>query len=383
MSPVGRGEFSLTKFYRLRELVSDLASVTPGMTYAQVHGALSSGHGELADDLVLYSSGRAIDDPLLAACRTRSPHALILIWIALVMADHRLADIVEGHLTDPTGKLVPQRFNTDDLERTLAGYLPGIAARKPSTNILSYYRDSGLVVPGTYRGTIVDITRANDASESVPAVVEYVAFRLRHLRLANVTGTDDVALALSVKANAWINLTPDQFRAAARRARDSEGAPTPEPAPRGTEEGTLEELPIETQHTERFAVRGRPPKEARRLEHALVLAYKAWMQARGSEITSLRYTSKVPPETLIFDAYDSRRNNLLEAKADQSRPAVRMAIGQLIDYRRFVKPHRPSCAILLPERPTAAIEALLREAGISCVWRDADTFRDNADDRFV
>lgn len=31
MSPVGNGELSLTKFYRLRELVNELAAVKPGI----------------------------------------------------------------------------------------------------------------------------------------------------------------------------------------------------------------------------------------------------------------------------------------------------------------------------------------------------------------
>src|SRR5258708_8344099 len=98
MSPVGHGELSLTKFYSLPHLVAELAAVRPGMSETQVQAKLGRSHKELADDLVLYSNGQAVDDPLLAACRAQSSDALVLVWVALVLADHRLATVVEQPL---------------------------------------------------------------------------------------------------------------------------------------------------------------------------------------------------------------------------------------------------------------------------------------------
>jgi hypothetical protein len=57
--------------------------------------------------------------------------------------------------------------------------------------------------------------------------------------------------------------------------------------------------------------------------------------------------------------------------------ALRMAIGQLADYRRFIDP-RPSCGVLLPERPRSDLETLLSTESVAMVWPIADgKFADN------
>ena len=40
---------------------------------------------------------------------------------------------------------------------------------------------------------------------------------------------------------------------------------------------------------------------------------------------------------MFSDVYDVTRNNLLEAKGTVTREAIRMAIGQVADYRRFIR----------------------------------------------
>jgi hypothetical protein len=70
---------------------------------------------------------------------------------------------------------------------------------------------------------------------------------------------------------------------------------------------------------------------------------------------------------MFSDIYDATRNNLLEAKGTVTREAIRMAIGQLADYRRFIDP-RPSCAVLLPERPRPDLETLLSTESVAMVW---------------
>jgi hypothetical protein len=70
---------------------------------------------------------------------------------------------------------------------------------------------------------------------------------------------------------------------------------------------------------------------------------------------------------MFSDVYDATRNNLLEAKGTVTREAIRMAIGQLADYRRFIEP-RPSCGVLLPERPRADLVMLLTTEGLAIVW---------------
>jgi hypothetical protein len=50
-----------------------------------------------------------------------------------------------------------------------------------------------------------------------------------------------------------------------------------------------------------------------------------------------------------------------------------MAIGQLLDYGRFVKPS-PRLAVLLPSRPREDLCELLTHAGVELVWREGKTF---------
>jgi hypothetical protein len=353
------------------------------MTEDQVRNVLSSGHKELANDLPLYLRGQVVDDPLLEACRTGSNDRLILVWTALAMADPRIASIVENFLTDGNGKLIPQNFDTDHLERALHGLMPGTAYRKVATNILSYFRDSRIVGPRTHGNTIVGINDELPTAESVPAVVEYVAFRLGHAGVSAGIAADDVELAIRARANQWINLSPDEFRDAARSHRIVHVKTA---AAKSSQQSGLTsksaELPVEAHETESYAVSAMGEREAERREQPVVLAYKHWMEAQGSVVVRLRYKPDGEADPLYCDLYDKTRNNLLEAKGSQTRAAIRMAIGQLADYRRFTEP-RPSCAVLLPEPPEDDLESLLKSAGIACVWREGEIFRDNADGRYV
>jgi hypothetical protein len=384
MSPVGNGILSLTKFYRLRGLVEELAHVAPGMTPAQVRNLLGPGHHELADDVVLYVDGSVIDDPLLQACRAGSQSAQTLLWVALVMADHRLAQIVETYLTDQSGRLIRENFNADHLESALEHVLAS-GARKPATNILSYLRDSGLVEPQTSGNTIVGIESTHTTAPFVRDVVRYIMFRLQHLGIPYQLDQDDAEVALGFNANHWLNLTPEEFRAAYAGTRpDTEVEPPapPDPPAGQTPPPVTEEVSVEAHNTESYEVSGQTTRTAVRREQPLVVAYKHWMEDRGSEIVRLRFRPPGSPANLYNDIYDRTRNHLIEGKADATRASVRMAIGQLMDYRRFAPP-TARLAVLTERRPHRDLEALLAGLDISCVWRRSDGFADNADGAFV
>ncbi len=64
---------------------------------------------------------------------------------------------------------------------------------------------------------------------------------------------------------------------------------------------------------------------------------------------------------------------LIEAKGSTDRQSIRMAIGQLIDYRRFTA-SGVRCAVLLPSRPRADLIELLRMAGMEVFWHAAGQF---------
>ena len=72
----------------------------------------------------------------------------------------------------------------------------------------------------------------------------------------------------------------------------------------------------------------------------------------------------------------------IEAKGTGSRGEIRMAIGQLFDYRRFITPLL-ACAVLLPVPPRPDVLELLTSVGVSAIWKDGRSFVDNAGGAFV
>lgn len=109
-------------------------------------------------------------------------------------------------------------------------------------------------------------------------------------------------------------------------------------------------------------------------EDALVEQYVVYMGHKGATM-SLRKKCR-----LRCDLYDDIRKDLIEAKASAARESIRMAIGELADYRRFVKPRYVS--VLLPSRPEKDLENLLHTQGIFVIWRSGKGFEDNARGRF-
>ncbi len=146
----------------------------------------------------------------------------------------------------------------------------------------------------------------------------------------------------------------------------------------------VSEVAVEAQNTESTFVNPKAETyEIFRREQSLVLAYKAYIQAKGSQVVRFQIRPDGEAKPLFSDLYDKSRNNLIEAKGSVAREAIRMAIGQLADYGRFVKP-RANLAVLLPTRPREDLEALLRSQGISVVWQQPNSkFEDNAAGKFV
>jgi hypothetical protein len=72
---------------------------------------------------------------------------------------------------------------------------------------------------------------------------------------------------------------------------------------------------------------------------------------------------------LYTDLFDITHWQLVEAKADIDRKLLRMAIGQLYDYKRYYN-RPPSLAVLLPSQPLADCLKLLTDNRISVIWKN-------------
>jgi hypothetical protein len=117
-----------------------------------------------------------------------------------------------------------------------------------------------------------------------------------------------------------------------------------------------------------------------RAEAKLVARYRRWLDADGTRLRGLVIPTVA--RLLRADLYDTQLDVLIEAKGESSRENVRYAIGQLLDYRRYLEP-RPSLAILLPDQLSADLAPLPNEAGVEVIWQAGDRFTDSAAGRLT
>jgi hypothetical protein len=142
----------------------------------------------------------------------------------------------------------------------------------------------------------------------------------------------------------------------------------------------VEDVAIEDRWTEKaFVAPGREACEAERREQALVLAFRDHLLNEGHEVSRLKIVPPGEAKPLFSDLMDRTTNTLFEAKGTVERGSLRMAVGQLLDYSRFVEP-APRLAVLLPTAPRQDLQEFLKCAGVDLVWRDGKRFRDSADE---
>lgn len=136
--------------------------------------------------------------------------------------------------------------------------------------------------------------------------------------------------------------------------------------------GSLE-VPTEINSTHFFETAGRSQATAQRRESKLVDEFMA--SQHGHEFK--RWAIRLPEERspLLTDVYDKTDRVLYEAKSLSGRASLRMAVGQLYDYRRHVEVDGLRCSVLLPERPSADLRDFVDAAGLGLVFKEGAEFR--------
>ena len=141
------------------------------------------------------------------------------------------------------------------------------------------------------------------------------------------------------------------------------------------EETRTQVVEVEAQHVEQFQVSVTSQEiAATRREQSLVLSYTDHLKSLGHHVTRHRYPLYKSGPALVCDLVDETDFVLHEAKGDVRRSSVRMAIGQLLDYRRF-EPASTSLAVLLPRQPAQDIIRLIGSVPAVAVWRTKDGFK--------
>ncbi len=148
-------------------------------------------------------------------------------------------------------------------------------------------------------------------------------------------------------------------------------------------EGQVSEVPIEEQWVEKaFVAPSQEERETERREQKLIKALEAHLKKKGHLVHRLKIVPPGEAKPLFCDLRDSSANTLVEAKGSVSREAIRMAIGQLADYRRFTGTDA-RLGVLVPEAPRPDLLALLASQGIAAIWPVGGGFEDSADGSLV
>jgi hypothetical protein len=142
---------------------------------------------------------------------------------------------------------------------------------------------------------------------------------------------------------------------------------------------TRVDVPLERQETEKAYVNpSRQPYEAERREQKLVIALEQHLLALGHEVNRQRLLPSGEARPIITDLFDTSTGTLVEAKGTVERNAIRMAIGQLCDYRRFFAPDEVRhLAALFPREPRADLCELLSEQRIAVIYPTDNGFEDS------
>jgi len=114
-----------------------------------------------------------------------------------------------------------------------------------------------------------------------------------------------------------------------------------------------------------------PPNAVRR-EAELVKRYATWLGNAGH--ATARHRIPLPEGgSMLTDIYNVTADELIEAKASSARSYVRSALGQVLDYSRYLNPREKS--VLLPTYPGDDLVALLHAHRVGVWWPTGSIFR--------
>lgn len=103
-----------------------------------------------------------------------------------------------------------------------------------------------------------------------------------------------------------------------------------------------EQIEVEAFYTSEFSVPEIQPRTNQRAESAVVESFNEKLKALGHELKRYKIPLEEGGAPLLTDTFDVTDSVLWEAKAYAGRGEVRLAIGQIFDYQRYLKRSCPS-----------------------------------------
>lgn len=129
---------------------------------------------------------------------------------------------------------------------------------------------------------------------------------------------------------------------------------------------SADSAPLESRSGLAYVISAASSRQAVAREYELVRDFELHLLSLG-RTTGRRKITLGSDRRLWTDIVDESEERLYEAKAAASRSNIRMAIGQLLDYRRHTGIAKLS--VLVPDEPEPDLKQLLVEIGIGLVYR--------------
>ena len=108
-------------------------------------------------------------------------------------------------------------------------------------------------------------------------------------------------------------------------------------------------------------------RRERELEDQLI----TWLEGKGHSPVRLMIRVAGERSALYTDTWVPETRELFEVKSAAKRSDIRMAIAQLLDYRRHVVPSPERSTVLVPTAPSADLQALVAHAGLGLAVFDS------------
>lgn len=141
-----------------------------------------------------------------------------------------------------------------------------------------------------------------------------------------------------------------------------------------SQDQTVTQIDVEQHETEKsFVQPNQEPHEAERREGKLVQQFSDFLRSKGYQVSRHRILPAGETRPLLTDLFVPDIGLLVEAKGSVTRENVRMAIGQLADYGRFLDTRHQ--AILVPSRPRQDLTDLVASVGQAVIWPEGKGFR--------